>query len=67
VPVIGHGDLLDAVEIVRKGFRSHISDDVASEGLIARPRVQMFNRAGKRIIAKVKTRDFFPNQETWHK
>ena len=57
VPIIGTGTLLDAVEIVRKGFKSEIGTQVA-EGLVMRPEVELFARNGQRIIAKVKHKDF---------
>lgn len=53
-----HGTLVDAVEFVKRGgFDSKIGTAQA-EGLVCRPSVELLNRMGKRIITKVKTRDF---------
>lgn len=57
VPVIGHGTLMDAVEMAKKGFKSRWGDFMA-EGIVARPKVELFSRAGERMIVKVKHRDF---------
>lgn len=57
VPIVGHGTLNDAIEQVKKGFKSKWGDFIA-EGIVARPRVEMFTRKGERVITKVKHRDF---------
>lgn len=57
VPVIGVGRLYDAVNSARAGFKSTWGDFQA-EGIVARPTVEMLNRHGERIIAKIKCRDF---------
>jgi len=57
VPVVGAGTLLDAVAMARGGFESEIGTQTA-EGLVMRPAVELFNRAGHRIIAKIKHKDF---------
>ena len=60
VPVVGYGTLRDAVSRTRVGFKSLIADDpdALAEGLVMRPAVEMFGRNGKRIIAKIKHKDF---------
>ena len=58
-PVIGEGDIAQLVETVRAGITSQWGDFEA-EGIVARPKVELFNRAGHRIITKLKTRDFRP-------
>ncbi|HEY9046702.1 MAG TPA: RNA ligase family protein [Ohtaekwangia sp.] len=60
VPIIGTGTLLQAVEFVKKGYKSTIAHDKMydAEGLIMKPAVELFNRQGHRIIAKIKSRDF---------
>lgn len=60
VPVMGTGTLLEAVEFVRKGFKSTIArnHDYDAEGLIMKPAVELFNRQGARIVSKIKHRDF---------
>lgn len=56
-PVIGEGNLYDMVELVKNGFKSTYGDFTA-EGIVARPKVQIFNRRGERIITKLKHKDF---------
>ena len=60
VPIVGKGNLLQAVEIVKKGFKSIISEDrlLPAEGLIMKPKVELFNRKGERVISKIKFKDF---------
>lgn len=55
--VIGYGTIDQAIDLVKKGFKSHIGTADA-EGLVLRPAVEMFDRLGQRIITKIKTRDF---------
>ena len=57
VPVIGKGTLLGAVEKTKEGFNSQWGDFIA-EGIVLRPKVELKNRAGSRIIAKIKHKDF---------
>jgi hypothetical protein len=57
VPVIGVGTLPDMVKKVKAGFNSRWGDFEA-EGIVARPDVDLLDRAGKRIITKLKMRDF---------
>lgn len=56
-PVVGIGPLNQMIELVRGGFTSHWGDFPA-EGLVGRPTVEMFTRAGHRIITKIKSKDF---------
>ena len=60
VPIIGEGTLLEAIELVKNGFKSTIAQnkDYIAEGLIMKPAVEMFNRKGERIISKIKYKDF---------
>ncbi len=60
VPIIGVGSLLDAIELVRKGFKSTIAQnkDLRAEGLIVKPVVELFNRRRERVISKIKHKDF---------
>ena len=57
VPVIGEGTLLEMVEMAKTGFSSTWGHFPA-EGIVARPRVELFTRGGERIITKIKHRDF---------
>jgi hypothetical protein len=58
-PVIGAGTIAEMVEVVRSGITSQWGDFEA-EGIVARPKVELFTRAGHRIITKLKTSDFQP-------
>lgn len=57
VPIVGSGTIQDAIDIVKKGYKSKWGDFIA-EGIVARPRTELFTRKGERIITKVKYRDF---------
>jgi len=57
VPVVGEGTLEEAIELVRGGLGSTWGS-FAAEGLVMRPKTQLFNRMGERVITKIKHRDF---------
>jgi len=57
VPVIGEGTLSEMVEKARNGFNS-IWGDFLAEGIVARPKTELAARNGKRIITKIKYKDF---------
>ena len=57
VPIIESGTLSDACRIVMAGFDSRVGKCKA-EGLVLRPAIELKERDGRRIITKVKTRDF---------
>jgi len=57
VPIIGRGGLKSMVAYAQKGFKSQWGDFIA-EGIVARPKVELFARDGSRIITKVKFKDF---------
>jgi len=57
VPIVGSGTLYDMVKLCRNGMQSTWGN-FQSEGLIARPLVELSARSGKRIITKLKTKDF---------
>lgn len=57
VPIVGQGTLQDGINLVKDGFKSQWGDFEA-EGIVAFPKVQLFNRKGERIITKIKTKDF---------
>jgi ATP-dependent RNA circularization protein (DNA/RNA ligase family) len=57
VPIIGCGALKEMVAMVQCGFNSTWGEFVA-EGVVARPAVELKGRDGKRIITKLKHRDF---------
>lgn len=57
VPVIGEGTLHDAVDWAKRGIVSTWGIFEA-EGIVARPKTELFTRSGDRLIAKIKCRDF---------
>lgn len=57
VPVVGRGNLHEMLEIARHGFSSKWGNFTA-EGIVARPSTELCDRAGRRIITKIKHRDF---------
>lgn len=57
VPVIGYGTLLDMITIVKEGFYSKWGNFIA-EGIVARPKIELKQRNGNRIITKLKYKDF---------
>lgn len=60
VPFIGYFTLDEAIDYVRKGFKSRIAEnkDLIAEGLVLRTELGLKNRMGKRLIVKVKYEDF---------
>lgn len=62
VPVIGAGSLYAGIELVASRGSSYQMKsqwgDFEAEGIVARPKVPLFNRKGERIICKIKAVDF---------
>lgn len=57
VPTMCTGTLADMVSLCRAGFNSAWGN-FRAEGIVARPKVEMFARDGSRIITKLKCKDF---------
>lgn len=57
VPIILTGSLQEAVDYVKSKPKSTIGN-APMEGLVCRPSVEIFDRMGRRVIVKVKVRDF---------
>lgn len=57
VPIIGRGTLADMVAMAKAGIKSTWGNFDA-EGIVARPAVELKNRNGRRIITKIKSKDF---------
>ena len=60
VPIIGYFTIPEAIEFVKNGFKSKISEDkdLDAEGLVLRTPSGLLFRNGERIITKIKTCDF---------
>ena len=60
VPLIDYMTIPQAVEFVKNGFKSRISEDkdLNAEGLVLRTTCGLRFRNGERVITKIKTRDF---------
>jgi len=56
VPIIGEGTLADMVALCPT--LKSTWGDFRPEGIVARPKIELQDRAGKRIITKIKQRDF---------
>ena len=60
--VVPYGELTiqEAEDMVKQGFTSTIAEDktLIAEGLVLRPKVQLFNKRGERIMVKIKYRDY---------
>lgn len=61
VPFMGYFTLDEAVEFVRKGFRSRVAENPEvkmAEGLVLRTDIGLKDRMGERLIVKIKYEDF---------
>lgn len=56
-PIIGQGRLAAMVARCKEGFNS-VWGDFRAEGIVARPVVELHTRSNKRIITKLKCKDF---------
>lgn len=57
VPILGTGTLQQAVDIVRTKPMSTIGT-AKMEGIVARPKIELRDRLGRRVIVKIKVKDF---------
>lgn len=57
VPVIGYGTIDEAIKLVKSGMKSTFGDFIA-EGLVLRAKEGLRDRMGRRIITKIKHKDF---------
>lgn len=58
VPVVGVMTLREAIILVQLGSLVSAWPGVTAEGLVGKPEVELLDRRSRRIIAKVKTKDF---------
>lgn len=55
VPIVGHGDLWDAVTYVHNHPMSVVGEGRCEmEGIVCRPKVELRDRCGNRVIVKIK-------------
>jgi hypothetical protein len=57
VPQVGIGTLREAVDFASKGFHSTFGDFPA-EGIVCRPKINILDGRGGRIICKIQSKDF---------
>lgn len=57
VPIIGKGTLFEMVEMTKQGFNS-LWGGFFAEGVVAKPEIELNARNGKRIVTKLKHKDF---------
>lgn len=57
VPIVLEGTISDAIEFVKNRPNSTIGQ-APMEGVVGRPKVEILDRCGNRLIVKVKVRDF---------
>lgn len=57
VPIVGTGTLQDGVNFVKAQPKSTMGT-ADMEGIVARPKVEMLDRMGRRVIVKIKVKDF---------
>lgn len=60
VPIVGYMTIPEAIDLVKKGFKSSISEDknLIAEGLVLKTPQGLLSRNGNRIITKIKHNDF---------
>lgn len=58
VPIVGTGNLMEAINLTEKGMNSLVAPSGLMEGLVLRPDMELQTRLGQRIIAKIKHKDF---------
>lgn len=63
VPIIGKGTIDEAIEYVKSKPKSNFGlKNFIMEGLVIRPKYELLDRRGHRIITKIKYRDFKENK-----
>lgn len=59
VPVVLEGTIQDGIDYVMNNFKSTIAvNGAALEGVVGRPKVEVLDRLGRRVIVKIKRKDF---------
>jgi len=57
VPIVGKGDIYEAIDLIQGELQSTFGDFLA-EGVVLKPEIELFTRNGKRIVTKLKHKDF---------
>jgi ATP-dependent RNA circularization protein (DNA/RNA ligase family) len=57
VPIVGEGTLDNGIALIKSELQSTWGD-FRAEGIVCKPKIELFNRMGNRIITKLKHRDF---------
>lgn len=57
VPIVGSGTLEEAIGFV-KGHPNSVVGDLPMEGVVCRPKMELRDRCGNRVIVKIKWKDF---------
>lgn len=58
VPLVMTGAIQDAIDYVKTKPVSHINPNHEMEGLVGKPLVDLYDRNHKRVMVKIKVRDF---------
>lgn len=59
VPTIVYGKLSEMIDFIKNGFQSKVAEsELQAEGLVLTPKVPLYNHMGRRVITKLKTKDF---------
>ena len=66
VPLVFKGTLAQAEAMVKNGVQS-LWGSFQAEGLVGRPREELFDRNGDRVIVKMKTKDYAPRKQRQEK
>ncbi len=58
VPIVGKGTLPEAVSLIKSKTLKSKWGDFLLEGIVLKPEIEMRDRAGRRILTKLKHKDF---------
>jgi len=58
VPIVGQGTLIEAINLIKAKKLKSVFGDFLAEGLVLWPMIELRDRAGQRIVTKLKHKDF---------
>lgn len=64
-PLTGRPKVLRAIDAVRFGLASYWGDGFEAEGIVGTPSAGFLDRAGRRIMMKIKSADYGPDAPLW--